>query len=95
MTAEEFERRYHFKPSDMVLKNMNNPQEFPKGRDWVARHCNPTDDKSESSYHCIVSRSGKNLTYEFCNKKLQDDISNQSFIFDIDGQLIYIDMEKK
>lgn len=53
-----------------------------------------TAEESESSYHCIVLRSGKNLTYEFCNKKLQDDISNQSFIFDIDGQLIYIDMEE-
>ncbi|MFA5382852.1 MAG: hypothetical protein WC356_06805 [Candidatus Micrarchaeia archaeon] len=46
------------------------------------------------SYHCTALRSGDNLTYEFCNKKLQDDISNQSFIFDIDGQLIYIDMEE-
>jgi hypothetical protein len=90
MTAEEFERWYHFKPSDEVLEKLNEELVGMAEKFDAIIHSG----NAKIPYHLNFLRSGKNLTYEFCNKKLQDNISTESFIFDIDGQLIYIDMEE-
>jgi len=84
MSSEEFERRYHFKPSKFVLGELN-----LEGLTGGHRYRGLSETRT---YHCVVSRSGNNLIYEFCNKKLQDNVTTESFIFDIDGQLIYIDI---
>lgn len=91
MTAEEFERRYHFKPSDEVLRNMNDPQESPKGKDWVARH---------SNYHVTAHIPVLRITetgMRTDSVEIKDWITYVS-VFNSNGQLdlsvLYIDMEE-